>query len=510
MSGETCTERAWAAAPLPDPARRPEPCAIVIFGASGDLTERKLVPALFELFRSEGLGERFVILGAARTEMSDEAFRDKVRCGVGAAPDEEWEPFARRLFYQPVVYDSAESFEALGRRLSALEAELGLPGNRLFNLAIPPTLYRDVAVHLGAAGLSVEGEGGRPWARLVVEKPFGRDLASARDLDRAISQGFAERQVFRIDHYMAKETVQNILMFRLANSIFEPVWNRNYVDWVRITASETLGVEHRAGYYETSGVLRDMMQNHLMQLLAVVGAEPPSVFEAERVRDERAKLFRSLRPFPVDDRASHIVLGQYTSGEVSGAAAPGYREEPGVDPASLTPTYAAARVFVDNWRWQGVPFFLESGKRLRRKATRVDVQWKPVPHSIFRDLLAAPVSANRLTLGIYPEESIVLTIQAKRPGPRPALRSARLRVDYYDGEASAGLDAYGKSLGDAMLGDHTLFWRQDALELTWAFYDPVIDACEVCSDRAAELHPYPAGSDGPEAALAMLPRIEEP
>jgi glucose-6-phosphate 1-dehydrogenase len=486
-----------------------EPCAIVIFGASGDLTERKLVPALFDLARSGGLPDRFAIVGAARTDLDDGAFREKVRRGIGDAHAAEWDGFARRLFYQPLRYDEPLGYAGLGTRLSALEAELGLPGNRLFNLALPPTLYEVVAAALSEAGLSAEGPGGRPFARLVVEKPFGRDLASARVLDRAIALGFGEHQVFRIDHYMAKETVRNILVFRLANAIFEPIWNRNAVDWVRITATETLGVEHRAGYYETAGVLRDMVQNHLMQLLAVVATEPPGLFEAERVRDERAKLFRSLRPFPALDREHHVVLGQYGPGEVSGLEVPGYREEPGVDPRSLTPTYAAVRVFVDNWRWQGVPFYLETGKRLGEKATRVDVQFKPVPYMVFKDLLGAPVSANRLTLGISPEESIVLTIQAKRPGAQLSLRPARLRVSYYDGADAAGVDAYGKALGDALAGDHTLFWRRDSLELAWAFYDPLINACEACLDRATRLHPYAAGSRGPEAALAMLPPLAE-
>jgi glucose-6-phosphate 1-dehydrogenase len=338
-----------------------------------------------------------------------------------------------------------------------------------------------------------------------VEKPFGHDLATARELNKAIGEGFREEQVFRIDHYMAKETVQNILIFRFANAIFEPLWNRNFIDHVRINASESLGIENRAGYYEQAGVLRDMFQNHMMELLALVAAEPPSMFSADRVRDKKAELFGSLRPFRLEDLDDNLVLGQYTAGEVDGNGVPGYREESDVDPNSLTPTYALLRVFVDNWRWQGVPFYLTSGKRLRRKVTRIDIQFKAIPHSIFRQALGEDISANRLIVNIYPKESIFLNFQSKRPGTRLCLRTSGLYFSFYKDEETPKIDAYAKALIDVMVGDQTLFWRQDGLEICWALLDPVLNCAETCEDRSQRLHAYPAGSLGPQAALDMLP-----
>jgi glucose-6-phosphate 1-dehydrogenase len=317
--------------------------------------------------------------------------------------------------------------------------------------------------------------------------------------------GFKEHQVFRIDHYMTKETVQNILIFRFANAIFEPIWNRNFIDHVRINASESLGVEHRAGYYEQSGVLRDMFQNHMMQLLSLVGAEPPSRFSADLVRDKKVELFRSLRPIPLEDLDSHLVLGQYAKGKIERKKVPGYREEPGVAPDSLTPTYALLRVFVDNWRWQGVPFYITSGKRLKWKVTRIDIQFKAVPHSIFRQTIGEDVSADRLIVSVHPRETIFINFQSKKPGTRLCLRTAGLHFSFYRGHEGPRLDAYEKALIDTMLGDQTLFWRQDGLELCWAFLDPILNCAETCEDRSQRLHAYPAGSLGPQSALDMLP-----
>jgi glucose-6-phosphate 1-dehydrogenase len=332
----------------------------------------------------------------------------------------------------------------------------------------------------------------------VVEKPFGRDLNTAIELDRSIYEYFSEHQIFRIDHYLAKETVQNVLMFRFANAIFEPIWNRRYVDQVEITAVETLGVEHRAGYYEQSGVLRDMFQNHMMQLLALTAMEPPSAFEDDRVRDERVKVFRALRPFEVDRLQDRLVLGQYDAGTIDGQIVPAYRDEPGVDPQSLTPTFARMKVFIDNWRWQGVPFYLTSGKRLAQKITQISIQFKQVPHSLFRNVLGPGIAANHLTLGIYPDEKITMTFQTKLPGARVCLRSVTMDFHYYQGSQHPVLDAYEKVLLDCMLGDHMLFWRQDAVELCWSFLTPILAECEACSDRQSMLHSYPAGSFGPE------------
>lgn len=482
-----------------------DPCAIVIFGASGDLTARKLIPALYNLFINQGLPEAFLVVGAARTAMGDEQFRDKMREALGRhqnLDEARWPEFARRLHYQELDYDQDDSYAALAQRLEYLCREQGVGGNRVFNLAIPPQLYATVARGLGRAGLAGEERG---WARLVVEKPFGHDLASAEELDRAIAEAFQEHQVFRIDHYLAKETVQNVLLLRFANAIFEPLWNRNYVDHVIIMATETLGVEHRAGYYEKAGVLRDMFQNHMMQLLSLIAMEPPSRYGADRVRDEKTKVFRSLRPFPVDHVYDHLVLGQYGEGRIKGKPAPAYRAEPEVAGDSLSPTFALMRAFVDNWRWQGVPFYLVSGKRLQAKRTRMVIQFKEVPHSLFRETLGEHISANRLTLGVHPEEDITLTFQTKNPGARLCLRSVKMLFDYKQGHEGPLLDAYEKALLDCMLGDHMLFWRQDGIALTWSYLDPILRRCESCDQRAGRLHVYPAGSWGPPEAGRLLP-----
>ena len=487
---------------------RPDPCLICIFGASGDLTSRKLLPSLYDLFLHHHLPEQTAILGTARTEMSDDQFRESMRQAAGKAGLDlsDWDAFARRLHYQPLAYDDTESYRRLGRRIARLDLERGDINNHLFNLAIPPTLYQEVASRLAESGLS-RMKHGECWVRLVVEKPFGRDLESARELNRAIGRGFKEDQVFRIDHYLAKDTVQNIMMFRFANSIFEPIWSRNFIDYISIMAVESIGVEHRAGYYEAAGVLRDMFQNHMMQLLALVAAEPPSLFEADRVRDEKTKLFRSLRPFPVDRLWDYLVLGQYTAGTVDGRDAPAYRAEPKVDPRSLTPTFAAMKTYVDNWRWQGVPFYITSGKRLAKKTTRIDIQFKEVPHSLFRNVLGEHITTNRLVLDIQPKEEITLTIQAKESGPRLCLRTAGLNFDFLTDQVGLKHEAYEKVLLDAMIGDQTLFWRQDGVELCWSFLDPVLNACETCTDRQGHLHDYPAGSWGPEAVRGFLPHM---
>ena len=488
-------------------AGRPEPCSLTIFGASGDLTARKLMPSLYHLYLKEGMPESFLILGAARSGLGDGDFRDKMKRAVQSAglPAERWGEFAGRLFYQPIEYDDLDSYHGLKQRLASLCDAHRTRRNRVFNLAIPPNLLRTVAQMLGKAGLSKE-EKDAGWVRLVVEKPFGRDLESARELNQAIAESFREDQVFRIDHYMAKDTVQNIFMFRFANSLFEPIWNRNYIQHVLITAFESLGVEHRAGYYEQAGVLRDMVQNHMMQLLALVADEPPSLFEAELVRNEKVKLFRALRPFPLGRLDQNLVLGQYRAGKVEGTGVPGYREEPRVDSNSVTPTFAAMKLFVDNWRWQGVPFYLTSGKRLAQKITRIDITFKEVPHSLFRGLLGEHIHRNRLTLGIHPDQVISMGLQAKKPGNETVLRPVTMKVDFREGDDSRS-EAYEKSLADAMRGDHMLFWRQDGLEQCWEFLDPVLRECEQCRDRAGLLHGYPAGSWGPEAALRLLPPL---
>ncbi len=486
------------------------PCTIVIFGASGDLTARKLIPALYNLYLNGGLPTPFVIVGASRTPLSHEEFRGRLKSNYPDAHTAElsrWGEFAANLYYQPVVYDSLDSFRDLATFLRELDEKHHTRGNRVFDLAVPPHLYPIIAEMLGKAGLAHEGVTGNGFARIVVEKPFGRDLKTALELEQTLHQSFKEHQIFRIDHYLAKETVQNILMFRFANAIFEPIWNRGYIAYVGIIAAEQLGVEKRAGYYEQAGVIRDMFQNHMMQVLALTAMEPPSLFEAERVQDEKVKVFGSLKPLTDDSQREHLVLGQYGPGVINGAKVFGYSEEYGVNPGSLTPTFAMMRVFIDNWRWRGVPFYLVSGKRLARKLTRIVVHFKRVPHSMFRNVLGEEILANRLVLGIYPQERITLTFQTKYPGARSCLRPVTMDFYYDQNYSGPVLDAYEKVLLDCIQGDHMLFWRQDGVELSWSFLTPILEDCESCSDRGERLHPYESGSWGPKVARSWIDLI---
>ena len=486
----------------PDPEIRPEeclgiehtdPCTIVIMGATGDLTARKLLPALFNLYLNDGLPVPFQIVGCGRTQLNDQQFRrmmEKALTRANRMDSSKWPAFSSALHYQSVDYGNPASFENLTVLLTTLDQEHHTQGNLIQIL----NGYVD----------GNEEENGNGWSRLVVEKPFGKDLQTAVDLNRNIREYFQEHQIFRIDHYMAKETVQNILMFRFANSIFEPIWNRRYIEHVSIIASETLGVEHRAGYYEQAGILRDMFQNHMMQLLALTTMEPPSLFEPDRVRDERVKVFRSLRPFPVEKLNEHIILGQYGSGKIDGKPVPAYREEPEVNPDSLIPTFARMKVYIDNWRWQGVPFFITSGKRLAEKTTQIAIQFKEVPHSMFRQTIDGAITANRLILGISPDEKITLTFQTKNPGAQMCLRSVTMDFLYHKNYTGPKLDAYEKVLIDCMLGDQMLFWRQDGVEHCWSFLTPVLSECETCDSRVEMLHTYESGGWGPSAQHILI------
>ncbi len=487
-----------------------DPCAIVIFGASGDLTARKLVPALYNLYLNDGLPKPFVIVGASRTAMSHEEFRERLKANYGATEKADlarWEEFAANLYYQTVVYDSLDSYVELAGYLRELDEKYHTGGNRVFDLAVPPSLYPVISEMLGKAGLAQEDENGKGWSRIVVEKPFGRDLQSAMELDQTLHRSFREHQIFRIDHYLAKETIQNILMFRFANAIFEPIWNRSYIAYVGIIAAEKLGVERRAGYYEQAGVIRDMFQNHMMQVLSLTAMEPPSLFEAERVREEKVKVFRSLKPLDGAEQVENLILGQYGTGIIDGGKVAGYREESGVSSSSLIPTFAMMRVFIDNWRWRGVPFYLVSGKRLARKVTQIVVQFKQVPHSMFRNVLGEKILANRLVLGVYPEERITLTFQTKNPGARNCLRPVTLDFSYDQNYSGPTLEAYEKVLLDCIQGDQMLFWSNNGVKLSWSFLTPILQECETCGDRRARLHPYDSGSWGPKAALPWMKLI---
>lgn len=490
-----------------------EPHVFVIFGATGDLASRKVVPALAALALQGHLPRPFALVGASRTELSDEAFRTRLRQAMTEFRPQllpQFEAMVEHTYYCHLHdYDDLASYQAMAKRLEEIDTSLRIGGNRIFYLAVPPSTYEAIGRNLGLAGLSLEAPPApghtRPstFTRIVVEKPFGHDLTSARALDHTLHQHFDEPQVFRIDHYMAKETVQNVMMLRFANAIFEPIWNRQYISYVEITAAEALGVENRAGYYDKAGVLRDMFQNHMMQLLALCAMEPPPRFEAELVRDEKSKVFRALKPFPVDRLYDNLVLGQYGAGTVNGRAVPAYAEEPDVAPGSHTATYAMIKAQLDNWRWQGVPFYLMSGKRMREKRTEIVIHFKEVPCSLFRAMLGEHIATNSLTLGIYPQEVISMSLQTKVPGSKVCLRTVDLNFDYGSGATGPQFDGYETIILDVMLGDHTLFWREDAVELCWEYLTPILTQCEgqTCAMPVAV---YPAGSHGPQEAAALL------
>lgn len=480
----------------------PSPFLLVIFGASGDLSRKKLFPALYRLYRDGLLPSDFCVIGAARTAMVDGAFRETVRSSVekvfGTDFDEHaWKRFSERLYFHAGGYDDAASFTRLAERITGLEERHDTGGNRVFYLAVPPALYEVIVPQLGISGLSHEKSG---FTHIAVEKPIGSDLSSAKKLNVTLRSAFHERQIYRMDHYLAKETVQNILMFRFANTIFEPLWNRRYIDHVQITVAETIGIENRAGYYEKAGVLRDMFQNHVFQLLALTAMEPPSVFEAERVRDERAKVFRSIRPISPDTLQEDLVLGQYGEGYVDGKQAAAYRGEVGVSPGSLTPTFAALRVFIDNWRWSGVPFYLRSGKRLASRKAEISVHYKPVPHLMFSRKMTEYIEPNTLVLRLQPDEGIDITFQAKHPGTKICLSPVLMDFSY---KKFVFLSDYERILLDCMQGDQMLFVRDDAVELTWSLLSPILEGID-SGAVLPDFPNYPAGSLGPEPAAALL------
>jgi len=489
--------------PLACDAPTSDKCAMLIFGASGDLTRRKLVPALFYLFRNRLLSDGFFILGLARTPMTDEAFRAGMEEAARAEKGfdaVEWASFAKRLYYLQTDYDGPSFARAAGVMKEKARVHSTGP-NRILYLSTPPSAYEGVIGAMAASGLSSEEDG---WARIVIEKPYGRDLESARALEAAVAGHFREKQVFRIDHYLGKDTVQNIMMFRFANSIFEPVWNRHFIDHVQITAAESLGIEKRAGYYEEAGVLRDMFQNHMLQVLSFVAMEPPSVYESEAVRDERVKVFRAMRALDPSTIRDNLVLGQYVDGEVKGEFARGYREEEGVSKRSNVATYAAMKLFIDNWRWQGVPFYLRSGKRLKNRFTQVTIQFKAVPHQMFSRLLEKEIGPNAVIIRIQPDERIQLRFHAKKPGTKVCLRDVVMDFGYTEGYDGLVLEAYERVLLDCMTGDKMLFIRSDAMDMSWKWLAPALDYSEARGPEAPELSLYRAGSFGPVEAERFM------
>lgn len=489
--------------------RTPAPAVIVIFGATGDLTSRKLLPGLYSLAVQQLLPPETAIIGAARAELTDDAFRAMMREGVEAhsripVDDEIWEGFARRLLYVPVSFSEEAGYRDLAAVIAAKDRDRGTRGNRLFYLATAPDFFPVIAESLGRVGLADEDEQAGRFARLVVEKPFGRDLASARELNARLGLVFRERQVYRIDHYLGKETVQNLLVLRFGNAIFEPIWNRRYVDHVQITVAEDLGVGTRGGYYDESGALRDIVQNHMLQVLSIIAMEPPARFESRDVRDEKVKVLRAIPPFdePADVRRD-TVRGQYGAGWIGGERVPGYREEHGVDPESNTETFVAMRVMVDNWRWSGTPFYLRTGKRLPRRATEVAIQFKPAPHLPFATTAVESVQPNLLVLRIQPDEGASLRFLAKVPGPQLDMRSVSMDFAYGSSFLRGSPEAYERLLLDALLGDSTLFARWDEVERAWEVIDGVIREWET---HRGDFPNHEAGSWGPEAADELLAR----
>lgn len=466
---------------------------LVIFGATGDLAVRKIYPALASLCHNSLLSPAMRIVAVGRTPLATHAYvqnlRPRLEPTIPAPCLENLLPRITYLGMDPTEPGAAAELSTL---LDTMDA--GQAHTRIFYFAVPPTAYASLAMRLGEAGLGREKPG--QAVRLVVEKPFGRDLASAKELDWVLHHFFSEEQIFRIDHYMAKETVQNVLFLRFANVLFEPLWNRRYIDHISITAAESLGVGRRAEFYDQAGVLRDMFQNHMMMLLALCAMEPPSSFEAELVRDERSKVYRALRSLDISHLPENLVLGQYGPGTIQGQPVPGYTQEPGIAPDSTTPTFAWMRVFLDNWRWHGVPFYMCSGKRLAEKRTEIAIHFKDVPISMFHQSKDPHIPANRLILGIYPDELVRLEIQTKGHGSHTITHTQAM--DFMYGASSTDrIDDYARVLLDCIIGDQTLFWRQDAVELCWSFLTPILEHCN-CPEHAVPLHQYPAGSLGPE------------
>ena len=491
------------------PERTAPPVALVIFGASGDLTHRKLTPALFDLFQAGLLSRDFVVLGVARSPLTDQPFRDAARqrvlehAGKPDFPEDTWRDFGARLHYVHGALDDPATYQTLRERLEAFDREWGTGGNRLFYLATPPELFPVITAQLGAARLS-RAPNERTFVRLVVEKPFGTDLGSAQRLNRDVQKVFRESQVYRIDHYLGKETVQNILAFRLANGIFEPIWNHNYIDHVQITVAESIGVDRRGGYYEQTGAFRDVVENHMLQLLSIVAMEPPVVFEAEPLRDEKLKVLKALRRIRPEQTGELTLRGQYTAGAIDGRPVPSYRGEEKVAPDSVTETFAVAKLHIDNWRWAGTPFYLRHGKRLPTRATEVAIQFKPAPQAFFPG--GERLEPNVLTMRIQPDEGISLRFAAKVPGPTMELQEVDMNFLYgssFGPQAVEQTDAYARLLLDAMLGDRTLFTRADEVEEAWVWADDILQGW---AERPGDVQLYTAGSRGPSWADAFIER----
>ena len=492
------------ACPIPQPA---EPCAIVIFGASGDLTKRKLLPSLYNLGSYNLLPAHFSIIGVARRPLSDDVFRDQLGkdlAALGTQPVDPnlWSKFRERISYCAGEFDKPETYTKLADALRGSETKFGTAGNAVFYLSVQPDYFATIAKRLSEAGLLRE-ENGR-WRRVIIEKPFGHDLDSARKLNAELTSVLQERQIYRIDHYLGKETAQNLLVFRLGNAIFEPIWNRRYIDHVQLTVAESIGVEGRGAFYEKTGAFRDVMQNHMFMLLALIAMEPPTSLEGEAIRNEKVKLLRSIHQSTPEETLADTVCGQYGEGIINGKKVPGYRQEPNVNPNSTVETFAAIKLRIDNWRWAGVPFYLRTGKRLPHRTTTIIIRFKTPPLSLFASNEADPISPNYLIFKIQPEEGIALRVRAKIPGPTICTRSVKLDFGYDQFGDRQPTTGYEKLLYDCMVGDESLFHRSDMVEAAWEAASPILAAWS--NNPPTDFPNYAAGARGPEAATRLIER----
>lgn len=477
--------------------KKTNPHIVVIFGASGDLTKRKLIPALFNLHQQNLLGHPFAILGVSRTEMTDSVFRKKM---MEFLPDNETSAdFIGHLYYESLQTSDEADYPRLKKRIDDLRREINAPANILFYLSTPPNLYPLIPKHLANVGLNNESDG---FKRLIIEKPFGSNLESARHLNRDLLQYFEEDQLYRIDHYLGKETVQNLLVLRFSNSLWEPLWNHKYIDHVQITSSESLGVEKRGGYYDNSGALRDMVQNHLLQMLAMVAMEPPTVINADAIRNEMLKVFQSIRPLKKENLHEDVVRGQYTASHIKGEAVAGYREEEGVDPESRTETFVAMRLNIDNWRWGGIPFYIRTGKKLPTRVTEIVINFKPTPHHLFDAALNGTTAPNQLIIRIQPDEGILMKMGLKVPGAGFMVQTVNMGFHYSDLSDAYVPTAYERLLLDCIHGDATLYSRGDNVEKAWEIVEPILDEWNTNPDFP--LHGYPAGTWGPLATDELM------
>lgn len=482
-----------------------DPCTIVIFGASGDLTKRKLLPALYNLKAFKLMPENFAVIGVAVSDSNDELYRTKITADIKEfatrpVDDKDWDDFSKRSYYIAGDFNNPDTFKHLSAKIADVQKTWNLPGNVLFYLAVAPSFFAKVVEQLDTVGLTTETPGA--WRRVIIEKPFGHDLASARELNADLTRHIAERQIYRIDHYLGKETVQNIMVFRFGNSVFEPIWNRRYIEYVQITVAEELGVELRGGYYDHSGVVRDMVQNHILSVLSLVAMEPPSSISGDSVRNEKVKVLEAIRPMEPEEILSNTVRGQYGAGLINGKHVPGYRTEADVNPNSNTETFVAMKLEVENWRWAEVPFYIRSGKRLAAHTTQIVIGFRRAPLLLFGKDIESNIMPNRLVIHVQPDEGITLDIHAKRPGPSINIANVPLDFSYSDFGEHTAATGYETLLYDCMIGDTTLFHRYDSVDASWRIVNPILDIWQAL--KARDFPNYAAGTWGPEAADHLI------